>query len=224
MELSGQQIVAAPRQAVWEALNDPRALYECIPGCEDIEKISGAETRVRVAVKLGPVRARFTGKMLMSDVTPAERCTLTFEGAGGAAGFAKGFSRVELSDEGSATKLTYSVEASVGGKLGQIGGRLIDSSAKKMADEFFGSLDRCLTGSPLPRESEREPAPTTKTADIAAKVRSRETFCARYAGESRRMEWRPYARTLPRRLVRAWGGSHPVAQAFVLRRGTHESA
>jgi carbon monoxide dehydrogenase subunit G len=172
MELSGQQIVAAPRQAVWEALNDPRALYECIPGCEDIEKISGAETRVRVAVKLGPVRARFTGKMLMSDVTPAERCTLTFEGAGGAAGFAKGFSRVELSDEGSATKLTYSVEASVGGKLGQIGGRLIDSSAKKMADEFFGSLDRCLTGSPLPRESEREPAPTTKTADIANLPRS----------------------------------------------------
>jgi carbon monoxide dehydrogenase subunit G len=99
MELSGQQIVAAPRQAVWDALNDPRALYECIPGCEDIEKVSAEETRVRVAVKLGPVRARFTGKMLMSDVTPAERCKLTFEGAGGAAGFAKGSSRVELSDE-----------------------------------------------------------------------------------------------------------------------------
>ena len=172
MELSGQQIVAAPRQAVWDALNDPRALYECIPGCEDIEKVSAEETRVRVAVKLGPVRARFTGKMLMSDVTPAERCKLPFEGAGGAAGFAKGSSRVELSDEGRETKLTYSVDASGGGELGQIGGRLIGSCAKKMADEFFGSLDRYLTGGALSRESAREQAPTTNVADIADLPRS----------------------------------------------------
>jgi carbon monoxide dehydrogenase subunit G len=146
MELSGQQIVAAPRHAVWNALNDPHTLMQCIPGCEDIEKVSDEETRVRVALKLGPVRARFVGKLVMSDVTPAARCTLAFEGVGGPAGFAKGSSRVELLDQGENTRLTYSVEASVGGKLGQIGGRLIDSSAKKMADDFFASLNRQLNG------------------------------------------------------------------------------
>jgi len=167
MELFGQQIITAPRQAVWNALNDPRTLYECIPGCEDIKKVSDEETRVRVALKLGPVRARFTGKMLMSDIAPAERCKLSFEGAGGTAGFAKGSSRVELVDEGSATKLTYSIEASVGGKLGQIGGRLIDSSAKKMADEFFASLNRQLTGGTVPTgDTTGESTSATKPAGV----------------------------------------------------------
>jgi carbon monoxide dehydrogenase subunit G len=169
MELSGQQIVAAPRQAVWNALNDPRILYECIPGCEDIEKVSDEETRVRVALKIGPVRARFTGKMLMSDIVQAERCKLSFEGAAGAVGFAKGSSRVELADEGGATKLTYSVEASVGGKLGQIGGRLIDSSAKKMADEFFASLNRQLTGGTVSTgDTAVESTSATKPAVVVA--------------------------------------------------------
>ena len=132
MELHGEQIIRAPRQQVWEALNDPVILSRCIPGCEEITKVSDSETHTRVALKIGPVRARFSGKIFMTDVVDASACTLTFEGAGGAAGFAKGRSGVTLSDEAQGTRLSYSVEASVGGKLGQIGGRLIDSSAKKM--------------------------------------------------------------------------------------------
>lgn len=146
MELNGEQIVRAPRQQVWDALNDPTILSRCIPGCEEVKKVSDTETHTRVAMKIGPVRARFSGKIFMTDVIIPSSCTLTFEGSGGAAGFAKGRSGVVLTDEGAGTKLSYSVEASVGGKLGQIGGRLIDSSAKKMADEFFAAFDSALTG------------------------------------------------------------------------------
>lgn len=150
MEMAGEQIVRAPRQQVWEALNDATILSRCIPGCEEVNKISDSETLTRVAVKIGPVRARFSGRILMSDVVVPSSCTLVFEGTGGAAGFAKGQSRVTLTDEGAGTRLSYSVNASVGGKLGQIGGRLIDSSAKKMADEFFTAFDSALTGGSLP--------------------------------------------------------------------------
>jgi carbon monoxide dehydrogenase subunit G len=150
MELTGEQIVRAPRQQVWDALNDPTILSRCIPGCEEIKKISDTETHTRLALKLGPVRARFSGKMFMSDIVIPSSCTITFEGAGGAAGFANGRSAVTLTDQGSGTKLAYSVEANVGGKLGQIGGRLIDSSAKKMADEFFAAFDSALTGGTIP--------------------------------------------------------------------------
>lgn len=149
MELTGEQLIRAPRQKVWDALNDPAILSRCIPGCEEVSKISDSETHTRVMLKVGPVRARFAGKIFMSDVEPPEKCLLSFEGAGGAAGFAKGRSSVVLIDEGAATRLSYSVEASVGGKLGQIGGRLIDASAKKMADEFFAAFDAAL-GSAAP--------------------------------------------------------------------------
>jgi uncharacterized protein len=144
MELSGNQLMKAPRAAVWEALLDPQTLIHCVTGCEDAERVSDVETHVRILVKLGPVRARFAGKMIMSEVIPLERCKLSFEGVGGGAGSAKGFSNVVLADEPDGTRLTYSVSATVGGKLGQIGGRLIDSSAKKMADDFFSALERQL--------------------------------------------------------------------------------
>jgi carbon monoxide dehydrogenase subunit G len=151
MELLGQRRIGALRPAVWDALNDPRVLLRSIPGCEDVEKASETETLVRVAVRLGPVRARFVGKMSMSDVVPAERCTLSFDGTGGAAGFVKGASNVTLRDaEGGGTLLDYSASASVGGKLGQIGSRLIDASAKKIADEFFVNLERELTAPSAP--------------------------------------------------------------------------
>jgi len=153
MELTGEQIVRAPRQQVWDALNDPTILSRCIPGCEEVIKVSESETHTRVAIKVGPVRARFSGKIFMTDIAIPTSCTITFEGSGGAAGFAKGRSCVTLTDEGVGTKLTYSVEANVGGKLGQIGGRLIDSSAKKMADEFFAAFDSALTGGSLPEVS-----------------------------------------------------------------------
>jgi carbon monoxide dehydrogenase subunit G len=146
MEMSGNQLMKAPRSAVWEALVDPQTLMRCVRGCEDATRVSDVETHVRILVKLGPVRARFAGKMFMSEIVPTQRCKLSFEGVGGGAGSAKGFSNVELEDESDGTRLTYSVSATVGGKLGQIGGRLIDSSAKKMADDFFRALQLQLQG------------------------------------------------------------------------------
>lgn len=144
MELQGEQVIRAPRQRVWEALNDPAVLSRCIPGCEELEKITDTETHARLMAKIGPVRARFSGKILMSDIEAPARCTLSFEGAGGAAGFAKGKSVVTLEEQGDDTCLRYSVHAAVGGKLGQIGGRLVDSSARKMADEFFLAFNNRL--------------------------------------------------------------------------------
>lgn len=154
MELIGEQLISAPRQRVWEALNDPAILGRCIPGCEEVQKISETELHTRVMLKIGPVRARFTGKIFMLDIDAPSTCTLSFEGAGGAAGFAKGRSNVTLSEDGAGTRLSYSAQASVGGKLGQIGGRLIDSSAKKMADEFFVAFENVLSGIDKP-----QPAP-----------------------------------------------------------------
>ncbi|MEO8837683.1 MAG: carbon monoxide dehydrogenase subunit G [Herbaspirillum sp.] len=144
MELNGERVIEAPRQIVWDALNDPAILSRCIPGCEELTKISDSETHARVLLKVGPVRARFSGKIFMTDLDVPSKCTLKFEGMGGVAGFAKGKSDVTLSDEGTGTKLCYSTQAAVGGRLGQVGGRLIDSSAKKMADEFFAALDDAL--------------------------------------------------------------------------------
>lgn len=158
MELTGEQLIRAPRQKVWDALNDPDILSRCIPGCKEISKVSDTETHTRVMLKIGPVRATFAGKIFMSDIDAPSKCTLIFEGAGGAAGFANGRSAVALTEEGDGTRLSYSVDASVGGKLGQIGGRLIDSSAKKMADEFFAAFDGALAVAP--------PA-ATAAADVA---------------------------------------------------------
>lgn len=171
MELAGEQIIHAPRQRVWAALNDPTILSRCIPGCEEVHRISDTETQARVQLKIGPVRARFGGKILMSDIEAPDRCKLTFEGAGGAAGFAKGSSTVELTDSGTHTNLRYSVQASVGGKLGQIGGRLIDSSAKKMADEFFTAFDIALRDDAGAINTPRA-IDATAASDVAMAVRT----------------------------------------------------
>lgn len=148
MELTGAMLIAAPRETVWDALNDPNVLVHCIPGCEEVQQISPTETHTRVLLKMGPVRARFVGKIMMSDIRPAEGCTLNFQGSGGAAGFARGTSVVTLASEGDGTRLQYSATASVGGKLGQIGGRMIDASAKQMAEQFFSALKAQLAGAP----------------------------------------------------------------------------
>ncbi len=137
MELNGDILVAAPRLRVWEALNSPEVLTRCIPGCESMLATSPTERTARVAVKVGPVRARFTGHIRMLDMVDGESCSLQFEGSGGAAGMAKGHSSVVLSDEADGTRLRYTTQASVGGKLGQVGGRMIDAAAKQMADQFF---------------------------------------------------------------------------------------
>ena len=137
MELTGDVVINAARTRVWMALNDPAVLTACIPGCEAVEQVGPLEKTARMMVKVGPVRAKFSGRILMSDVIEAERCAMTFEGSGGAAGMARGRSQVELSDEGENTRLHYTVQASVAGKLGLVGGRMIDGAAKQMADQFF---------------------------------------------------------------------------------------
>jgi carbon monoxide dehydrogenase subunit G len=142
MELIGEVLVQATRGEVWTALNDPVVLQTCIPGCEQVTDESESVRLVKLMVKLGPVRARFAGRVTQSEVLVPERCTMAFEGSGGAAGMASGRSQVELfeSADGAATRLTYTVKASVGGKLGQIGGRMLDASAKQLADQFFAAL------------------------------------------------------------------------------------
>ncbi len=144
MELIGEVAINAPREQVWRALNDAAVLQACIPGCEQVTDVSPTERQVRVMVKMGPVRARFNGKVTLSDVQAPERCLMKFEGSGGAAGMASGQSQVALLVNGDGTRLTYTVKASVGGKLGQIGGRMMDASAKQLADQFFVALRQKL--------------------------------------------------------------------------------
>lgn len=149
MELSGDILIGAPREKVWAGLNDPAVLMRCIPGCEGMEASSPTERTARVAVKIGPVRARFVGHVRMEDIRPNEGCVLRFQGSGGAAGMAKGHSSVELADEAGSTRLRYTAQASIGGKLGQVGGRMIDAAAKQMADQFFTAFNTQMGGEPL---------------------------------------------------------------------------
>jgi carbon monoxide dehydrogenase subunit G len=138
MELSSTRIIAAPPQTVWKALNDPAILKDCLPGCESLERVGDNAYEVVLAARVGPVSARFTGRMTMSDVTPSTGYTLAFDGQGGAAGFARGEARVTLAAApNDATALTYAAKAQVGGRLAQVGSRLVDGVAAKMADDFF---------------------------------------------------------------------------------------
>ncbi|MEJ8852266.1 carbon monoxide dehydrogenase subunit G [Variovorax rhizosphaerae] len=148
MEITGTQTIAAPRQRVWEALNDPAILKKSLPGCESVERTSAEEFKVIVAAAIGPLRARFNGLLKMSDIHAPESCTMLFEGQGGAIGFGKGNSSVKLTESDGQTELTYTAEAQVGGKLAQVGSRLIDSVARKMADDFFKAFKAQLAGVP----------------------------------------------------------------------------
>ena len=144
MEMSGEQLVPAPQREVWDALNDPQMLKACVPGCESIEKSGDNEYVVAMVARVGPVSARFKGKLTLSDIKPPDSYSLAFEGQGGAAGFAKGGAQVRLAPENGQTRLAYDVKASVGGKLAQIGSRLVDAAAKKVADEFFRNFNQNL--------------------------------------------------------------------------------
>jgi carbon monoxide dehydrogenase subunit G len=152
MELVGEVAIPAPRERVWQALNDVSVLQSCIPGCEELVEESPTVRKARVMIKVGPVRARFSGRMTLTEVDAPQRCVMGFEGSGGAAGMASGRSQVELHESGNGTRLTYAVKAAVGGKLGQIGGRMIDASAKQLADQFFEALRSHLapTAQPVP--------------------------------------------------------------------------
>jgi carbon monoxide dehydrogenase subunit G len=146
MEMTGEELIALPQEATWNALNDIEMLKACIPGCDSIEQVSPTEFDLVMTAKVGPVSARFKGKMTLSDVAPPHTYTLMFEGQGGVAGFAKGQARVELSPDAGGTRLGYSAKAMVGGKLAQVGARLIDGVAKKMAAQFFTAFNKRMSG------------------------------------------------------------------------------
>ncbi len=170
MEFSGEYRIPAPRQKVWEALNDPAILQQAIPGCESLEKTSDTELKATVRMRVGPVSAKFGGKVTLSDFDPPNSYRISGEGQGGAAGFAKGGAVVNLADDGDGTVLTYTADAQVGGKIAQVGARLIEGTAKKLADEFFSKFAELVGGSaePQPQSAGADAAPVTPSQPAAA--------------------------------------------------------
>ncbi len=146
MDMTGERRIPAPRQKVWDALNDPRVLQAAIPGCKSLEKTSDTDMRATAAVKIGPIAAQFTGKVQLLDLNPPTSYRIAGEGQGGVAGFANGGANVHLSDDGPFTLLQYEVKAQVGGKIAQLGARLIDATAKQMADQFFDRFSAEVSG------------------------------------------------------------------------------
>jgi len=171
MEFTGEYKISAPRARVWQALNDAEALKASIPGCQSVDKISETEFTATVQARVGPVSAKFTGKVTLSDIDPPNGYTITGEGQGGVAGFGKGGAKVHLADDGAGgTILTYTAEAQVGGKLAQIGSRLIDGAARKIADEFFATFAAKLAAeTPAPAPALAPEAPATPTVVDAPK-------------------------------------------------------
>jgi carbon monoxide dehydrogenase subunit G len=157
MEMNGSRTVPADIDTTWRALNDPEALKACIPGCESVERVSDNEYRLTMTARVGPVSARFTGRIVLADIVAPTSYTLSFEGQGGAAGFAKGEARVALTDNNPGTRIDYQAKAQVGGKLAQIGSRLVDGAAAKVADDFFARFADRLGGAPAGAESTQLP-------------------------------------------------------------------
>lgn len=168
MDLTGNYRIPAPRETVWAALNNPEILKACIPGCEELNKTSDTEFVARVVAKIGPVKAGFNGKVSLSDLDPPAGYTITGEGQGGAAGFAKGGAKVRLEpvDDGTATVLHYAADAQIGGKLAQLGSRLVEGTARKLADEFFAAFaaQAAAAAAPTAAASAIEPAPAPAPA------------------------------------------------------------
>ena len=146
MEMSASRSVPADVETTWRALNDPETLKACIPGCESVERVSDSEYRAVMTARVGPVSAKFNGRIHLSDVVPPVSYTMKLEGQGGAAGFANGEVQVTLKPDGSGTLIEYRAKAQVGGKLAQVGSRLVDGAAAKVADDFFGRLFERLGG------------------------------------------------------------------------------
>lgn len=170
MEMSSSQWVPVSQEITWAALNDPQVLKGCITGCESIDRLSDTEYAIALAVKVGPVNARFKGKMSLADLNPPESYAIVFEGQGGAAGFARGTAAVRLAPEEAGTRLTYDVKAQIGGKLAQIGARLIDGVAKKMADEFFAAFVKALSP-PVESAATTEETPPADEAPAGSRWR-----------------------------------------------------
>ena len=184
MEMTGEYKIPAPRQKVWEALNDPEILKACIPGCQELNKESDTELSATVKSKVGPVSATFKGKVTLSDIDAPNGYKISGEGTGGVAGFAKGGAEVSLVDDGDGTLLNYTATGQVGGKLAQIGSRLIDSTAKKMANEFFGKFadvvaaDNAAPEASAEAEAEAPAAPAPEAAPAATPAAPEATAAA----------------------------------------------
>ncbi len=168
MDMSGEYKIPAPRQKVWEALNDPEILKQCIDGCQSLEKTSDTEFTAKVAAKVGPVRATFNGKVTLSDIDPPNGYKITGEGQGGVAGFAKGGADVKLTEDGSDTVLNYTANAEVGGKLASVGSRLVLGVAKKTADDFFSKFSNIVGGGAEAAPAAAAEAPAAPTPAAAA--------------------------------------------------------
>src|SRR5262245_32326345 len=170
MDLTGESRIAARREAVWKALNDPEILKQSIPGCDEIQKLSDTEMTAKVTARVGPVKASFSGKVTLSDLDPPNGYKISGEGQGGVAGFAKGSADVRLKPDeaGADTILTYAAPAAVGGKLAQIGSRLIEGTSKQMADQFFGKFAEIVSGGAAPSAAPPAAAAPPPTAPASA--------------------------------------------------------
>lgn len=174
MNMTGEQRIAAPRQRVWEALNDPEILRASIPGCQSLTKESDSRFTATVEVKVGPIGARFKGGVTLQDLNPPNGYTLVLEGNGGIAGSMKGVAKVKLTEDGGGTLLSYDVDAQVGGRMAQLGGPIIDATAKQLAGKFFGKFGEILGGgkaaqpgaaaTAAPSTAIGAPTPVTRTA------------------------------------------------------------
>ena len=163
MDLQGERLIPADAQRTWDALNDPDTLKACIPGCESVERTGDNSFESVVAVKIGPVSARFKGRLQMTNVQAPNAYTINFDGQGGAAGFGKGSADVSLAPEGEQTRLSFSAKAQVGGKMAQIGSRLVDATAQKLTEQFFTAFEEHLR----PAASEAAPAGATTAMEPA---------------------------------------------------------
>ena len=173
MEMTGDQLIHASQADTWAALNDPQILMACIPGCESIELTGANEYAVQMTARVGPVSAKFKGRMTLSNIQAPDSYSIAFEGQGGVAGFAKGSADVNLRTEGHHTRLAYKVKANVGGKLAQIGSRLVDAAANKVANDFFvafnekvGKPAHAEADHPHDHDDEHHPAPVPRDPDL----------------------------------------------------------
>ena len=170
MDMAGEQLIPAAKPLVWPLLLEPEVLKACIAGCETVTRTSDTEYTADVVARVGPVKAKFTGVVTLSDMDPPNGCTISGEGKGGPAGFAKGAAKVALSDAADGkTLLTYTVTANVGGKLAQIGSRLVDGVARKMADDFFGKFNEIVAeraGAAAPSAAAPAPSPLPAAAPV----------------------------------------------------------
>lgn len=169
MKLQGERHIPASPEQTWSALNDPEVLKACIAGCESLERTGENEFQSTIALRIGPVNARFKGKLALQDIVPTSSYTIAFEGQGGVAGFGKGSAEVRLSPDGAGTLLAYSAHAQVGGKLAQVGSRLIDGTAAKIAEDFFTAFSERLA--PQQAEAAGDARPEVAPAAAEASVR-----------------------------------------------------